>query len=164
MSDNDGSKALDVWRSMVAAKASMNRITRPTLCDHGLTAAQFGVLRVVGDAGDQGIKLSEVGGRLFVTCGNVTGLVDRLEESGLLVRDDHPDDRRAILAKLTSSGRLLYEDIVPRHRARVSRIMACLSTAEMEMLVDLLWRIKESADSYVEPAAEAASMSAPQAE
>ena len=156
MTANDDSQAYGVWRSMVAAKASMNRITRPTLSDRGLTAAQFGVLRVVGEAGDQGIKLSEVGGRLFVTCGNVTGLVDRLEERGLVLRDDHPEDRRAVLAKLTPDGRELYCEIVPRHRASISHIMECLSTAEMETLMDLLRRVKESADAYVEAAAAAA--------
>ena len=58
----------------------------------------------------------------------------------------------------------MYEEIVPRHRARVSRIMACLSTAEMEMLTDLLGRVKESADGYVEPADEAVGTNAQQAD
>jgi DNA-binding MarR family transcriptional regulator len=147
-----GRQPLLVWRSMLRATAHVGRLVRHALRAHGLSGAQFGVLRVVGEAGPEGITLSEVGEKLFVTCGNITGLVDRLEESGYVVREPHPTDRRALLAKLTPQGRAVFEELAPAHGDRIQRIMSCLSAEEQAALIDLLSRLEQRAASLDEHA------------
>jgi MarR family transcriptional regulator, 2-MHQ and catechol-resistance regulon repressor len=139
-------KAFQAWRQIVAAKAAIGRVVGRAFTDLDLTGAQFGVLRIVGEAGPGGIKLSDIGEQLFVTCGNVTGLVDRLEERGLLARVPHADDRRVLLAQLTPAGQEIFETIVPRHRARISRIMSCLSLEEQEALADMMERLSRDVE------------------
>src|ERR687887_1689209 len=65
--------------------------------ERGITGAQFGVLRCVADAGSGGLMLSDLSRRLLVTCGNITGVVDRLEQAGYLRRDRSSEDRRVVL-------------------------------------------------------------------
>src|SRR5947208_15156004 len=67
----------------------------------GVTGAQFGVLRCLGEAGPQGLMLTALSERLLVSCGNTTGVVDRLEAAGLLRRERCEEDRRVIRARLT---------------------------------------------------------------
>src|SRR5437868_5769828 len=81
----------------------------------GITGAQFGVLRCVADAGPAGLMLSDLSRRLMVTCGNITGVVDRLEHAGYLRRERSTDDRRIILARLTPEGRELFAEMRPAY-------------------------------------------------
>src|SRR5687768_13622025 len=67
--------------------------------EQGITGAQFGVLRCVADAGPEGLMLSDLSRRLMVTCGNITGVVDRLEQAGYLRRERQCDDRRVVMAR-----------------------------------------------------------------
>src|SRR3712207_1846941 len=72
--------------------------------EHGVTGAQFGVMRCVVDAGPDGVMLTDLSRRLMVTCGNITGVVDRLEQAGLLRRERDPSDRRVVRAQVTPQG------------------------------------------------------------
>lgn len=144
---------------MMRATVKVGHVLRRAVHEHDLTFPQFGVLRVVGEAEPGGIKLSDIGDKLFVSCGNVTGLVDRLEEMGLVVRTPHPDDRRALLAKLTPEGRTVFDEIVPPHRARVKRLLSCLSEQERETLNELMSRVAAQADSVAEEIEAAAAAS-----
>jgi MarR family 2-MHQ and catechol resistance regulon transcriptional repressor len=133
-----GNSAVRLWRSVLRAYSTVRREVRRELARWNLTGAQFGVLRVLGEAGDAGIPLNEIGQRLFVTRGNVTGVVDRLEKSGLVCREAYPSDRRITLARLTPKGSALYAKVRPAVSARVTELLAALSPAECEQLADRL--------------------------
>jgi DNA-binding MarR family transcriptional regulator len=100
--------------------------------EHGITGAQFGVLRCVADAGADGLMLSDLSKRLMVTCGNITGVADRLEQAGYVLRERRPDDRRVVLACLTPEGLALYRKIMPEVLDLLSRLMAGLTPEERE--------------------------------
>ena len=91
------------------------------------------------------MKLNEISQCLHVTCGNITGLVDRLEEAGWLTRVPHAEDRRITLAALTPAGRDLFEQIYPSHRARIEHLMSALSEREQTQLAKLLGRLADRA-------------------
>jgi MarR family 2-MHQ and catechol resistance regulon transcriptional repressor len=133
--------AVRAWRSFVRAKAEIGRAVHRELRERGLTSAQLGILRVLSEFSDQGVKLNEISHRLCVTPGNLTGLVDRLEEAGCLKRVPHPEDRRVTLAVLTPAGRALVEELYPPHIARVERLMSTLTVEEQDLLADLLARL-----------------------
>lgn len=136
---------LRVWRSFIRAKAEVGRALHRELREAGLTGAQLAILRVLAEAGSEGIKLNEISHRLFVSSANVTGLLDRLEEAGHLKRLPHPEDRRITLAVLTPAGRKLFEQIHPAHLARIRQLMSALTPQEQGLLSDLLERIADQA-------------------
>ncbi|MEV0174555.1 MarR family transcriptional regulator [Streptomyces sp. NPDC050803] len=73
------------------------------LAERGLTTARAGVLWALLHDGP--MTQRTLAARLGVTPRNVTGLLDALQEAGLVVRGAHPTDRRATLVSLTDEGR-----------------------------------------------------------
>src|SRR5436190_23272189 len=95
------------WHLARCFQAVGSRIGR-FLGEEGVTGAQFGVLRCLGEAGPEGLMLTALSERLLVSCGNTTGVVDRLEAAGLLRRERSDEDRRVIMARLTPEGEATY--------------------------------------------------------
>jgi DNA-binding MarR family transcriptional regulator len=75
---------------------------------------------------------------LRVTPRNVTGLVDALEESGLVVRSPHPDDRRATLVSLTGAGARAANALAGDERALAQFLFAGYDQSDLEALVKTL--------------------------
>lgn len=136
---------INAWRSFVRAKAEAGRALHRELREHGLTGAQFAILRVLAEAGRAGLKLNEISQQLWVTSGNITGLVDHLEQAGLVARLPHPEDRRITLAVITPAGRDLFERLHPPHLARIKHLMSALNAREQRLLADLLSRLADRA-------------------
>jgi DNA-binding MarR family transcriptional regulator len=91
------------------------------------------------------MKLGELSQRLMVSNGNITGLVDRLVEQGLIDRKTSPNDRRAQLVKLTPEGRKVFRTMAAEHETWIADIFADLSPSEIQTLMRLLGKMKSSA-------------------
>ncbi len=82
-----------------------------------LSPSQFNVLNLLSGHAD-GLTQIELSRELITHRSNVTGLVDRLEERGLVARQAVPGDRRAYCVQLTRAGARLVEAILPDYYAR----------------------------------------------
>ena len=93
----------------------------------GLESWEFDVLAALRRAGpDHRLSPGQLLKETMVTSGTMTNRVDRLVARGLVTRDQHPDDRRAVLVGLTDAG-----------REAVDSAFADLMAAEREILADL---------------------------
>jgi MarR family 2-MHQ and catechol resistance regulon transcriptional repressor len=106
-----------------------------------LTSSQLNALLVLRTAGNKGLLMGEIGRRLVVTKSNVTGLIDRLERQGLVLRADHRD-RRATTVRLTDAGAKLLERTAPRHARWLAELTDCLAAREKRMLIRLLTKLR----------------------
>jgi len=104
------------------------------------------VLRCLADAGEAGLTLTDLSKRLMVTCGNTTGVVDRLEQAGHLRRERCPEDRRVVRAQMSVSGRLLYEEMMPAYQELITSLMGGLSVEEKELIAQLCETLHRSVD------------------
>jgi len=77
---------------------------------------------------------------------NVTSVVDRLEERGLVTRQPHPADRRVKLLVLTDAGRATRAAIDERIFATVT-LFEALSEADQLELAGLLSKLLDRADA-----------------
>ena len=84
-----------------------------------LSPSQFNVMNLL-HGHEKGLTQTEVSRKLITHRSNVTGLVDRLEKRGLLVRKAVPGDRRAYNVQLTKAGARLVEEILPEYHARAN--------------------------------------------
>jgi DNA-binding MarR family transcriptional regulator len=121
-----------VWIRLTRAYYSIHRRVRGHLAPWGLTVPQFFVLAEVGYGGS--LRLHEVGGRLAVTMGNITGIVDRLEEAGFLAREKDAEDRRVTWVKMTSRGMELYDAVSRSFQKEVASSLEGLSARELRIL------------------------------
>jgi MarR family 2-MHQ and catechol resistance regulon transcriptional repressor len=120
-----------------------HRLFRP----HGLTAAQFNALNVIGLT-EGGLSQRELSDRLVVDRSNVTGLLDRLERAGWVKRSDDPKDRRIYRITLTPAGRRLWKQVSPRYDAVVAQVAAGVSDAKAGEALETLRSLQEGAKTW----------------
>jgi len=88
----------------------------------------------------QPVPMTEVARKLHCDTSNATGLVDRLEQRGLIVRVTPATDRRVRAVQLTDLGRQVHADLGHRLRAG-NPVFDRLDAGELEQLEHLLGRL-----------------------
>jgi DNA-binding MarR family transcriptional regulator len=106
----------------------------------GLTPSQFDIVVTLGNT--KGMSCRELGDRTLITKGTLTGVLDRLEAKGLVVREESTADRRSFTVKLTRKGDACFERVFPAHLTYMDPAFATLSTAERHQIADNLARLR----------------------
>jgi DNA-binding MarR family transcriptional regulator len=133
-------------RKLIRAFGLLERVMQPHFARFGISGAQWGVLRNLHRAEQEGLpslRLTDLSRRMLIRPPSVTGIVDRLERSGLLVRRAAPDDLRAKQVALTERGRQLVGRVLAGHPARIAQVMGGLDAQQQEELDRLLGRLVE---------------------
>jgi DNA-binding MarR family transcriptional regulator len=107
---------------------------------YDLTPQQFGLLRFLWE--EDGITQVELSNRSQIDRTTIGGLIDRLEQSGLLKRLPHPDDRRAYRIVLTREGKKLEAELSPLAEELHRKILAPLTAEEVETLTTILRKLR----------------------
>jgi DNA-binding MarR family transcriptional regulator len=95
-------------------------------------------------------KLAEA---LGVTPPNVTGIIDRLVEQGLVTRTENPEDRRIMLLQATEKGQELLNNLRERHIKQMSQVLGYLTNDELVLQVKVLKDLKIAAETHLQKAA-----------
>jgi len=95
--------------------------------------------------------LSQVALANDLQLGKVTvgGLLDRLEQKGLITRRPHPSDRRAKLVYLTLADKNIYDSIVEAGRIILEQVLEGINKSEQKELIDLLLRVKANTEKIL---------------
>jgi DNA-binding MarR family transcriptional regulator len=72
---------------------------------------------------------------------NITGIIDGLEQKGLVSRQPHPNDRRIKVIRLEPAGEKLRKTIAKRLSSQSDSLFNGLSTAEVEHLARLIQKV-----------------------
>jgi DNA-binding MarR family transcriptional regulator len=119
-----------------------------TLKPTGLSIPQFDVLSTLTE--QQGLSQSDLAQRLYVTKGNVSGLIDRLVEAGYVERRSAPGDRRSNALFLTPAGATVADEGIRLQKAFVAETLGKLAPADLKLLDGIItsWRdaVKRRAD------------------
>lgn len=144
--DNDRRQSLRSWLELLkCAKLIDQIITTRFCCDFGTSLTRFDVLAQLDHAGSKGLTTSELAGCLLASRGNITRLLDRMEQAGLIRRHSDPGDRRITYIRLTRRGAKLFERMTPVHAAWVNRVFNTLDESELDTLTTLLQRVRHHA-------------------
>lgn len=97
------------WLAVVQAYQVCTRQYTRLLAAYDLTVAQFDAMARINElhTEQQPVTPHKIADAMLVTRGNLTGLLKRLCERGLVQTEPHPEDGRSIICQLTSSGRQL---------------------------------------------------------
>lgn len=131
-----------LWVRLNMTFQLVNHEIQKALKQENITPPQLDILVCLGRT--EGLTLGEIGERLLVTGGNITGLVDRLERSGYVYRERDQKDRRIIRAKLTPKGQAVHKEILPVFQKCLNNIMNILPSSEQRLLNRLLKRLSQS--------------------
>ena len=114
--------ALNILRTADAYDRHVSSILKPWR----LTPTQYNALRILRGADERGHTCSAISRRMLTRDPDVTRLIDRLEARHLVARTRDPDDRRAVMIRLTDEGRALVDQldapIETMHLAQLSHL------------------------------------------
>lgn len=111
-----------------------------------LSPSQFNILNLLGDQ-PEGITQTDLSKQLIMHRSNVTGLVDRLEKRGLVVRHESPGDRRAWIVALTPAGREQLGEILPDYYQAAEDVWGKMPMSQVTQLASGLERLAGNAQA-----------------
>jgi DNA-binding MarR family transcriptional regulator len=94
--------------------------------------------RLLGVLRDREPSMNELAKLLDLDKSSITGLIDRAERRGLVIRVPSMADRRTVLISLTAEARLLVATISSQFEQEVSLILDCISVADRKALSGLV--------------------------
>lgn len=119
----------------------MEELTEP----HGITSAQYNVLRILRGVHPGGHPRREIIQRMIQVAPDVTRLIDRLEKNGLVRRDKSTEDKRLSMTFITEKGLALLEGIQPQLDEVNRKLWENLSDDEAFALAKLCDKLVASA-------------------
>ena len=90
-----------------------------------------------------GLKMNEISDLLKVSNGNITGIIDRLVDDGLVLRVSLKGDRRSNLINLTNKGKIQFQEYAWSHESWINMILNKLSGQDAQILINLLNKISD---------------------
>ena len=139
MGQKESLKDILIWVRVATTFNLMYQEIKQELSKENLTIPQLEIIGCL--APSKGLSLNELADRLLVTGGNVTGLIDRLERDGYAFRERAEKDRRVIMARLTPKGKDVWQMIMPRYQASISKTIQSLTVVEKKELNHLLKKL-----------------------
>lgn len=116
---------------------------RPVTERFEVSQARLSVLMALAYSPEPALAPSELGKRLFVSPGNMTGLIDALERAGMVERKPNPQDRRAQLVALTQRGHETVASYAPVVHRTLREIGEALTPDEALTLGRLLAKLRD---------------------
>jgi len=130
---------LNILRTSSELEAQVEQLLKP----HGITTAQFNVLRILRGAEAEGLCRNAVRDRMISRMPDMTRLLDRMEASGLVERERSTHDRRHVSTHITAQGRKLLEKVVPKVNELHQKQLGHLSPKQLATLSELLTLVRE---------------------
>ena len=117
---------------------------------HGLSQGRFLTLIVLNRTPNEAINPSTLAEKVGVKRATMTGLLDGLEQKGMVKRLAHPEDRRKVSIRLTDTGRQVLDEMLPDYYSRIAKLMVNLTENERKSLVSLLGKIDQGLTLFKE--------------
>jgi DNA-binding MarR family transcriptional regulator len=141
----DHGNELRLWLRLLTCTTLIEGEVRSRLRERfDVTLPRFDLMAQLDKVPD-GMTLSDVSKRMMVSNGNVTGLVERLVESGHLDRRTSDTDRRVQVIRLTKIGRAEFRKMAAEHETWIADLFSDLSEKDVRELMRLLAKTKGSA-------------------
>lgn len=128
-----------LWIRFLRFNIFSNKKLQEDLQKVDLTPPQYYVLATIGYSGR--LPFGEMGAKMMVTVSNLTGIVDRLEQKGMVVRERDKQDRRVVYVKLTDKGNKIYKVAISTFENSVAHVFSSLDEAEQKKLSTLLRKL-----------------------
>lgn len=106
---------------------------------HKLRPVEYTVLALVHE--NEGVTAARLASALAVTPPNMAMWIDRLMQRGLVEREEHVRDRRALHIRTTQAGRELVRQATEQICDAESAALSGLTLAERAMLLELLHKV-----------------------
>jgi len=138
---HDGFPVTPAREAMVAvlrAYGTLQRLMEPYFAAFDLTPPQFQVMCIAFRFKKEPLTQRQLARELYVSFPNVTVLLQRLEQKGLIERNSNPADRREKYVHLNTRGKKLLHRIWKAHQRQMDHVMRGLTPDERSEMARLL--------------------------
>jgi DNA-binding MarR family transcriptional regulator len=111
---------------------------------YGVTATQYNVLRILRGAEPVGLCRNELRERMLTRMPDVTRLLDRMEEVGLVSRTREEEDRRMVRTKVTPAGLEILSAVDEVTQQEHKRRFRGLDATQLQTLIELLTLVRQT--------------------
>jgi DNA-binding MarR family transcriptional regulator len=129
----DSTRGMAQWTTIYQAYNAVYKLTELALLPHGLSLPQLHVLSVLKGAGET-LTTGEISRAMVRQSQTMTGVLDRLEEPGLIERVFDRRDRRKTWVRLTEKGERKLEEAFPVASRLAEEVSSVLSDQELQDL------------------------------
>ena len=131
--------ALNTYIKLMRAAESVASKLNEYKTHESLSISQFGALEALYHLGPMYQK--DIGRKILKSSGNITMVIDNLEQKDLVERKRDERDRRYVTISLTEKGEEMIAGILPGHIAAIVEIMESLDKEEKEDLGHLCQKL-----------------------
>jgi DNA-binding MarR family transcriptional regulator len=136
-------QSLPSW--LVGRVAARGRgLVADAIAVEGLKLMQHAVLAATAEYGP--ITQADLGRRLAVDPKDMVGILNHLQEQGLVLRSPHPSDRRKNAVTVTAAGAAALSRCAALAEAANAELLAPLTPDEQRQLMALLTRLHEAGE------------------
>jgi DNA-binding MarR family transcriptional regulator len=108
------SKRSDAWLKLINIVSNVEADLGKVLqVQHGLGLSEYRALEILARSQNSELRMQELASHLLLNQSSISRMVERLERSGLTIRDLCPDDKRGVYTVLTKNGRARLESAQP---------------------------------------------------
>ncbi len=130
---------MHLWRTYDRLKALEDEVFAP----HQLSAQQYNLLRLLFEAQPEAVPTLELQQRLVSRAPDITRMIDKLVDRGLVARRRRDGDRRVVEISLTAAGVQLLEELADPVRDMHQRQLGHLGEARLQRLIGLLKQARQ---------------------
>jgi MarR family 2-MHQ and catechol resistance regulon transcriptional repressor len=136
-----GERYLKSVRLLAECIQGFERFSGESVRRSGLTHAQFDIIATLGNT--PGMTYKELGDKTLITKGTLTGVIERLESKGLVLRTRCLDDKRSFYVALTDDGEKMFADVFPMVVEHGRQMFAAYSDTDFDALEQTLGKLKQ---------------------
>lgn len=143
-----GERYLRSVRLLAECMQSFEKSSAQRIRQLGFTHSQFDIIATLGNT--PGMTCKELGDKTLITKGTLTGVLDRLEQKGLIERERGCDDRRQLFVKLSLRGDEIFQDVFPKVVSKGKQSFHAYTDADFDALEHALLKLKDSLNGATE--------------
>ncbi len=127
-------------RSLASTYQAFEAYSTKHIKNMGLTMTQFDVIATLGNQPPMTCK--ELGEKTLILKGTMTGVLERLEQKGLIAKIPNAEDGRSYRIGLTKAGERLFKKAFPDHVQYLEQGFAKCNMKELDQTTAALDRIR----------------------
>ncbi|HZZ63597.1 MAG TPA: MarR family transcriptional regulator [Roseiarcus sp.] len=141
--------SIRVWFRLARLMGRMQVAISGRLREIGISIPQCDVLTTLSER--EGMSQQQLAERLYVTKGNISGLLDRLEEAGFVERRAAASDRRQYSLYLTESGRAMAVSAINVQHKWIASTLGRMTEADLAALDARLVALRDIVRQHEQP-------------
>jgi len=130
------------WRAFIDGTQRLLEVLNREVNDaHGLSLADYRILVLLSEAESKSMRMSDLAVGIVSSRSRLTHQIRRLEAAGIVTRRECLDDRRGVLATLTTEGQRRLQEAAPTHVAGVrAHLIDLLDATEQRTIAKVFER------------------------